>query len=68
MFRFENPDYLYILIVIPVLVLLYIGLYFQRKKRIKLLGEYALIGQLMTCLLRAIWFRPACFWMQSIPR
>ena len=29
MFRFENPDYLYILIVIPVLVLLYIGLYFQ---------------------------------------
>lgn len=48
MFRFENPDYLYILIVIPVLVLLYIGLYFQRKKRIKLLGEYALIGQLMT--------------------
>ena len=47
MFRFENPEYLYFLLVIPVLALLFLFLRRQRKKRLKLIGELNLISQLM---------------------
>lgn len=46
MFRFENPEYLYFLLVIPVLVLLFVFLRYQRKRRLKRLGDYGLINQL----------------------
>ncbi len=47
MFRFENPEYLYFLFIIPVLALLFIFLRRQRKKRLRQIGELNLINQLM---------------------
>lgn len=46
MFRFENPEYLYFLLVIPLLVLLFVFLRFQRRQRLRRLGDYALVSQL----------------------
>ena len=48
MFRFENPEYLYFLFIIPILVLLFVFLRIRRKKRLQRIGELSLIGQLMT--------------------
>ena len=47
MFRFESPQYLYFLIVIPVLVLLYLFWRIQRRHRMKKLGDLALLKALM---------------------
>lgn len=47
MFRFENPEYLYFLIAIPVLILLYVYQRYLRKKRLKRLGDLQLLKQLM---------------------
>jgi Ca-activated chloride channel family protein len=47
MFRFENPEYLYFLIAIPIFVLLYIYTRILRRKRLKRLGDVRLIAKLM---------------------
>ena len=52
MFRFENPQYLYILVVIPILVLLYVVWRFQRRRRLKKLGDLPLLKALMPDLSR----------------
>ncbi|MED9996573.1 MAG: VWA domain-containing protein [Paludibacteraceae bacterium] len=47
MFRFAHPDYLYALLIVPVLIgLFYYGLY-QKSQRLKKLGDKKLLVQLM---------------------
>jgi Ca-activated chloride channel family protein len=61
MFRFEDPIYLYLLLVIPVLaVIRYFG-YRSRRKRLRQFGNPALLKQLMPDVSR---WRPAVkFWL-----
>jgi Ca-activated chloride channel family protein len=47
MFRFENENYLYGLIIIPVFILGYILLYYAAKKRWRQFGDEALMNRLM---------------------
>jgi Ca-activated chloride channel family protein len=47
MFRFSNPEYLYLLIVLPVLVLLYLVVDLRQRKRLKTFGDPALMALLM---------------------
>jgi Ca-activated chloride channel family protein len=47
MFRFEHPDYLYALLLIPVFLLLFIAMLFWKKKAIKRYGDRTLLKQLM---------------------
>lgn len=56
MFRFEDPIYLYLLAVIPVLVILRLLMVHQQKKRLRRFGDPALVRELMPNVSR---FRPA---------
>ena len=47
MFRFANPDFLYLLFILPVLIAFYVYAYIQKKKALKRLGNPALLLQLM---------------------
>lgn len=47
MFRFSNPEYLYLLLLIPVIVLVYLIIDVRQKKRLKAFGDQALLAQLM---------------------
>ena len=47
MFRFENPLYLYALIVVPLLAILYYYSNYRRKKRLRKYGDPALLKELM---------------------
>ncbi len=47
MFRFENPDFLYVLFVIPLLIIVFILKQRDRKKSLKKFGEISVISQLM---------------------
>ena len=47
MFRFENPTYLYLLLTIPALILLYVIVWINRRKKFRKLGDPKLIAQLM---------------------
>ena len=58
MFRFAHPEYLFLLITIPVLIGLFIYTQYIRKKKIKLFGNPELLAELMPnaqisrCLIR----------------
>lgn len=56
MFRFEDPIYLYLLAVIPVLVIIRLLMVRQQKKRLRRFGDLDLVRQLMPDVSR---FRPA---------
>ena len=56
MFRFEDPIYLYMLAVIPVLVIIRLLMVHQQKKRLRRFGDPELVRQLMPDVSR---FRPA---------
>ena len=56
MFRFEDPIYLYLLAVIPVLVIIRLLMVHQQKKRLRRFGDLDLVRQLMPDVSR---FRPA---------
>ena len=56
MFRFEDPIYLYLLAVIPVLVIIRLLMVHQQKKRLRRFGDPALVRELMPNVSR---FRPA---------
>ncbi len=56
MFRFEDPIYLYLLAVIPVLVVIRLLMVFQQKKRLRRFGDPSLVRELMPNVSR---FRPA---------
>ena len=45
MFRFENPAFLYLLIIIPVIIV--IRLLEMRKRKLKKFGDLSLLKQLM---------------------
>jgi len=47
MFRFSNPEYLYLLLLVPFLVVIFIAGNIKRKKRLKAYGNPELIAQLM---------------------
>ena len=46
MFRFANPYYLYLLLIIPIMVVIYLLYIYGHKKRMETLGEYPLIEKL----------------------
>jgi Ca-activated chloride channel homolog len=56
LFRFANPDYLYLLLLLPVMILLYILNAFRKKRAIVRMGDPSLISRLMPELSR---IRPA---------
>ena len=61
MFRFENPLYLYLLVLIPVLALLRFYAIGRRRKKLKQFGDPDLLKQLMPDVSR---FRPEVkFWL-----
>ena len=47
MFRFENPQYLYLLALIPLLALLYYYSSYRRRRRLKAYGDPSLLCNLM---------------------
>jgi len=47
MFRFANPDFLYLLFILPVIVMFYIYSLFARRKTIKKYGNPQLLSELM---------------------
>jgi Ca-activated chloride channel homolog len=47
LFRFANPDFLYLLLLLPAMVLLYILNFFRRKRALSRLGDQLLINRLM---------------------
>ena len=47
MFRFANPEYLYLLLLLPVLVAVYIISSIRRKRMLREYGDYELIRELM---------------------
>ena len=47
MFRFEEPAYLYLLLLLPLSILFYLFSNYIRKNRIKKIGDPELIGLLM---------------------
>lgn len=47
MFRFANPDFLYLLLILPLLIAFYVYALVARRKAIKKYGDPQLISQLM---------------------
>ncbi len=47
MFKFANPEYFYLLLLVPVLLVLYFYSVYRSRKKIRKLGDPALIGRLM---------------------
>lgn len=47
MFRFANPEYLYILLLLPVLAVTFIAFSIRRRKRLKTYGDPELMAELM---------------------
>ena len=47
MFRFEDPIYLWLLVLIPILALIRFISYRNQKKRLRKFGEPALLKELM---------------------
>ena len=61
MFRFEDPIYLYLLVLIPLLVLIHFLMLRRQKKRLRKFGDLELVRQLMPDVSR---FRPLVkFWL-----
>ncbi len=56
LFRFQNPDFLYLLLLLPVIVFLWILNFLRKKKALQRLGDPALISKLMP---EFSWIRPA---------
>ena len=64
MFRFEDPIYLYLLILIPVLALIRMMAYWNQRKRLRKFGEPSLLKELMPNVSR---FRPQVkFWLLEV--
>ncbi len=47
LFRFANPDYLYLLLLLPVMILLYVLNYYRKKKALLRMGDPGLVRRLM---------------------
>jgi Ca-activated chloride channel family protein len=55
LFRFANPDYLYLLLLLPAMIAFFIINEFRRRKSLKRLGEPFLVGKLIP---EISWIRP----------
>lgn len=47
MFRFGEPMYIYLLVVVPVVAVLYVYSNYRRRKRLRVYGDPSLLAQLM---------------------
>ena len=47
MFKFANPEYLYLLVLVPVLVILHVVSGIRRRRKLAEYGDQALLMQLM---------------------
>ena len=47
MFRFANPEYLYFLIAVPIVVLLFCWSLYARRKKLRTIGDIELLKGLM---------------------
>lgn len=47
MFRFESPAYLYLLLLLPLFIVIFLYSNYRRNKKIKTFGDAALVEQLM---------------------
>ena len=47
LFRFANPDFLYLLLLLPVLIILFIINIIRRNRSLKKLGDTALVSRLL---------------------
>ena len=47
LFRFANPDFLYLLLLIPVIIILYIINSIRKKRALQRLGDFKLVGRLV---------------------
>ena len=63
MFRFENPIYLWWLIVIPLMAILHFILHRQRKRKLKAFGDPELLKALMPDVSR--WRPSVKFWLMQ---
>ncbi len=61
MFRFEDPQYLYLLLAVPVLAVIRLLYLLQRKKKLRQLGDTELVRQLMPDV--SVWRGRAKFWL-----
>ena len=59
MFRFENPEYLWLMSIVILLALVYIVLLFRQKNKLRKFGESYLLKQLMPDVSR--WRSPIKF-------
>lgn len=46
LFRFANPDFLYLLLLLPLMIMLYLISSVRRKRSIRKLGEQKLVRDL----------------------
>ena len=61
MFRFANPDYLYLLLILPLLVGLFLYANYIRRQRLKKYGDPVLLEELMPTVSK---YRPNLkFWI-----
>ena len=56
LFRFANPDFLYLLLLLPVVILIYILNVIRKRKALNRVGEANLVNRLIPEISR---FRPA---------
>lgn len=63
MFRFEDPQYLYLLVVIPIMALIRFVLQRNQRKRLRKFGDPKLLSQLMPDVSK--WRPEAKFWILS---
>jgi Ca-activated chloride channel family protein len=61
MFRFEDPIYLYLLVLIPLLALIRFVTVRQQKRRLRKFGDPALLKELMPDV--SVWRPAAKFWL-----
>lgn len=61
MFRFENPEYLYLLVLIPLLALIRFFMARGRKRKLRKFGDIALLRQLMPDV--SSWRPTVKFWL-----
>lgn len=71
MFRFENPTYLFLLLLIPILIGIFVWSNFRRKRRIKEYGDPSLLEALMPNVSRLrynlkFWLTLAAFFLLVI--
>ena len=55
MFRFENPIYLWLLLIIPILIIIKIMMWYVQRKKLSRIGNPTLLKELMPDVSR---FRP----------